>query len=104
MKTRSTTNRIKSRIIASYLTDDPYKMAESRVRVECARKIERIEELKAEIALYREALGEIRDLALFGRVSIHEKQLSGSMMVRSSIGNRAYEALNWANVAQEEES
>jgi hypothetical protein len=104
MIARSTTNRIKSRIIASYLSDDPYKMAESRVRVLCARQIKRIEELKTEIALYREALGDIRDLALFGRITKDEKQLSGSIMVRSSIGNRAYEALNWANLAQEEES
>lgn len=104
MKTNRTINRIKSRIIASYLTDDPFKMAESRVRTECARKIERIDELKTEIALYRKALGEIRVLALFGRVSLNEKQLSGSMVVRSSIANRAYEALNWANFAQQEDS
>ena len=104
MKTKRTTNRMKSREIANYFSDDPFKMPDYKVRIEYARKNERIDELKTEIALYRDALNEIRELALFGRVSVYEKQISGSLMVRSAIGNRYWDALNWAPQGEMEEA
>lgn len=102
LKSKRTTNRMKSREIANYFSDNPFKMSDFKVRIEYARKNERIDELKTEINLYRDALSEIRELALFGRISKDEKQISGSIFVRSEIGNRSWDALNWADQAQEQ--
>jgi hypothetical protein len=95
---------MKSREIANYFSDDPFKMPDYKVRIEYARKNERIDELKTEIALYRDALNEIRSMALFGRVSKHEKPFTASWVVRSEIGNRSWKALNWAPQDEREEA